>query len=145
MWSCRQNLYVKKNCLRRNNNAYIENVVMSSNRKELLRHKLGVNVGSGWNRGNAAIVSVEITTHTSKIGAYESEKKSALEEKQWKWLTCRQRKGCKNNCVPGKRSESNGICSVGGWQESTHVQRNDGNGGLEKVTFLRALQFFRHV
>ena len=80
MCPCRQNLYVKKNCLRRNNNAYIENMAMSSKRKQLMR--------------------------------------------------------VKNNFVPGKRSECNGICSVGGWQESTHVQRNDENGGLEKFNFL---------
>ena len=80
MWPCRQNLDVKIKRLRWNNNAYVENVAMSSKKKQLMR--------------------------------------------------------VKNNIVPGKRSEWNGICSVCGWQESTHVQRNDDNGGLEKVTFL---------
>jgi hypothetical protein len=42
----------------------------------------------------------------------------------------------KNNVIPGKRSECNGISSVCGWQESRHVQQNDDNVGLEKVTFL---------
>ena len=80
MWPCRQNLYVKKNCLRRNNNAYIENVAMLSKKNKLMR--------------------------------------------------------VKNNVVPGKRSECNGICSVCGWQESTHVQRNDENAGFKKINFL---------
>jgi hypothetical protein len=48
----------------------------------------------------------------------------------------KQRMRVKNNAIPGKRSECNGIFSDCGRQKSTHVQRNDDNGGLEKVTFL---------
>ncbi len=71
MWPCRQNLYVKKIRLRRNNNAYIENVAMSSKRKQLMRvKKKRIRLKRGQvvkTYTSKKIVCVEITTHTSKI------------------------------------------------------------------------------
>ena len=80
MWPCRQIFYVKKKRMRRNNNAYIENLAMASKRKQLMRvKKKRIRLKSGHvvkTYTSKTNVCVEITTHTSKMLPCRQKKKT---------------------------------------------------------------------
>ena len=137
MWPCRQILYVKNKRLRWKNNAYLENMDMSTERKQRMRLKTNV--------------CVEKTTHTSKIWTCQHKENNVCVEKTThtsKIWTCLPKEN--NFCVWKTTSylekEANAMV-----YPTFAVGRRADTCNKTMITLVwkkllfRALQFFRHV